>query len=109
MKNTQKIAFITIASIGLGVLILFTRARQWAELLVNDAPLPGTRYARSITDIVAVALIGFGVPVAGAWSRDETVESVSVVWFRVPRWAIAPAIAIGGFLVVVAVLAAFTS
>ncbi|MDJ0792524.1 MAG: hypothetical protein QNJ71_11565 [Acidimicrobiia bacterium] len=98
-----------VVMVGLGVLILFTRARQWAELLANDDPLPGTRYARSITDIVAVALIGFGVPVAGSWSRDDMVESISIVWFRIPRWAVAPAIAIGGFLIVVAVLVAFTT
>ena len=95
--------------VGIGVLILVARAQQWADWLTVDDPLPGTRYARSITDVVAVALVGFGVPMARGLSSEQMTAPVSVGPVTMPRWAVVPIVTVVGFVVVVIVLAAFSS
>lgn len=94
--------------VGVGVLILVARAQQWADLLAGDDPLPGTRYTRSITDVVAVALVGFGAPMARGLGADQMGSPVSIGPFIVPRWAVVPAITVVGFVLLVVALTAFS-
>lgn len=89
-----------------GVVLLGVRAVQWADLIGDGAPMPGTRYTRSLTDVAAVALVGFGVPVLAGWQRESMSERVEVGPLRVPRWAVGPGLALGAFAVAVIVLVA---
>lgn len=98
-----------VVLLGVGVLILTARAQQWADLLAADDPLPGTRYARSLTDVLAIGLVSVGVPMSRGVSADQMTAPVALGPWRVPRWTIVPMIAIVGFLLAVAVFLAFSS
>lgn len=94
------------ALVVLGLVLLGVRAVQWADLIGDGIPMPGTRYTRSLTDVAAVALVGFGVPVIAGWRRESMSERVEVGPLRLPRWAIGPGVAVGTFAVAVIVLVA---
>ena len=98
-----------VVFLGIGVLILIARARQWADLIAADDPLPGTRYARSLTDVLAIGLVSIGIPMSRGVAVDQLTSPVSLGPWQVHRWTIFPMVAIAGFLIAVAALTAFSS